>query len=200
MFLTWQAHALRAGTLPIACSLRANAKLASRWLGDSGGKSSAAFYRRTRGWLLVDHDGCVLIKATFPALSLNNAGRDVTMNRTIDRSWMPAIDPDENHLLNPTPTDITASKEAGRLQMQWSDGRSDAIPFWDLRCACPCAVCISELTGQRLLDPSKIDAAVHPVQIELAGNYAIKIAWSDGHHTGLFTWSLLRELGDVGRT
>ena len=94
-----------------------------------------------------------------------------------------------------TPTSITADKQSGRLQLEWPDGQQDAIPFWELRCACPCAVCVSEFTGERLLDPSKIDATVHPIAFELAGNYALKIRWSDGHHTGLFTWPHLRALG-----
>ena len=30
--------------------------------------------------------------------------------------------------------------------------------------------------------------------VELVGNYAIKIAFSDGHATGIYTWEYLRSL------
>ena len=102
----------------------------------------------------------------------------------------------EDFYVTDAPTSITADKQTDRLRLEWPDGRRDAIPFWDLRCACPCAVCVSELTGERLLDPAKIDSLVHPTEFELAGNYAVKVRWSDGHHTGLFTWSHLRALGE----
>ncbi len=33
--------------------------------------------------------------------------------------------------------------------------------------------------------------------MSLAGNYAYRITFSDGHNTGLFTFEHLRELGEV---
>jgi DUF971 family protein len=32
---------------------------------------------------------------------------------------------------------------------------------------------------------------------ELVGNYALRIQWSDGHDTGLYTWKYLRELDEL---
>jgi DUF971 family protein len=37
---------------------------------------------------------------------------------------------------------------------------------------------------------------VQPTAIELSGNYALKITWSDGHNTGLYRWDYLRSLDD----
>ncbi len=33
-------------------------------------------------------------------------------------------------------------------------------------------------------------------QIDLVGNYAIRIAFDDGHDTGIYAWEYLRELGE----
>jgi len=90
----------------------------------------------------------------------------------------------------PEAIDLT---EAGELAFQWPDGLKAAVPFARLRDLCPCAECIEEGTGRKLLDPASIPAGIRPEQISPVGNYAIQIHWSDGHSTGLYTWPLLRE-------
>jgi DUF971 family protein len=95
-----------------------------------------------------------------------------------------------------TPQDIKADRPNGCFSIEWNDGRRDRIPFRPMRCDCPCAACISEFTGERLLDPATIPESVQPIAVELAGNYALKVRWSDGHDTGLYTWSHLRRLGE----
>ena len=95
-----------------------------------------------------------------------------------------------------TPQDIKADRPNGCFTIEWSDGRLDRIAFRSMRSDCPCAACVSEFTGERLLDPESIPADIQPTAVELAGNYALKVRWSDGHDTGLFTWSHLRRLGE----
>lgn len=92
------------------------------------------------------------------------------------------------------PIAIRAKRDSGRLELDWSDGTHSQIDFFDLRCACPCAMCIDEITGQPLLRPETVPRDVAPVQLGLSGNYALKVAWSDGHNTGLYTWDRLRTL------
>ena len=36
---------------------------------------------------------------------------------------------------------------------------------------------------------------VHPLRISTVGRYAIQIEWSDGHGSGIYPFSRLRELG-----
>lgn len=60
--------------------------------------------------------------------------------------------------------------------------------------ACRCAVCVHEMTGARLLDPALIPADIHPLTIQSVGNYALQIAWSDGHNTGIYRYDYLRLL------
>ena len=55
-----------------------------------------------------------------------------------------------------SPTNIAADRSRRQLKIDWPDGRSHAIPFATLRRDCPCAACISELTGERLLDPASV--------------------------------------------
>ncbi len=92
------------------------------------------------------------------------------------------------------PVEIKAVRDEGLLQVMWADGASATLPFWGLRCACTCAACIDEMTGRPLLNPATVPRDVHPVRMELVGNYAVRIDWSDGHNTGLYTWERLAEL------
>lgn len=95
-----------------------------------------------------------------------------------------------------SPTNIRSLSESRSLELTWPDGRVDAIPFRVLRENCPCAGCVDEFTGVRILNVALLPADIHPTGIGFSGNYALKIGWSDGHHTGLFTWDFLRKLGD----
>jgi DUF971 family protein len=78
------------------------------------------------------------------------------------------------------------------IQIAWSGGRRTVIPAKELRDRCPCAGCVEEMTGKKLLDPATIPDDIHAVSIQPVGNYAIQIEWSDGHATGLYTWETLR--------
>ena len=68
------------------------------------------------------------------------------------------------------------------------------MPFKPLRCACTCAGCVDEFTGAPLLDPATVPADVAVRAMKLVGHYAMQITWSDGHDTGLYTWTRLREM------
>ncbi|MCP4189761.1 MAG: DUF971 domain-containing protein [Planctomycetaceae bacterium] len=92
------------------------------------------------------------------------------------------------------PTKIQASREAGCLTISWPDGHEWSYPCKYLRESCRCAQCVHEITGELLLDPDSIPASIRIDGAKLVGNYALKIIWSDGHDTGLYTWSRLREL------
>ena len=61
-----------------------------------------------------------------------------------------------------------------------------------LRLACPCAGCVEEMSGRPLLDPARVPMDVKPLGIELVGAYGIRIRWSDGHDTGIYTFERLR--------
>ena len=96
-------------------------------------------------------------------------------------------------MANP-PTNIRALKEQGILELQWDDGSVCRVPFKYVRGECPCASCIEEWTGRRLLDLDTVPDEIKPTQLSFTGNYALKIVWSDGHSTGLYTWDHLAEI------
>ncbi len=80
------------------------------------------------------------------------------------------------------------------LYILWKDGHESRYDFFTLRCACPCAVCIHELTGEKILDPTQIPTHVSIVNCYYVGSYALNISWSDNHQTGIYTFRMLRNI------
>ena len=81
------------------------------------------------------------------------------------------------------------------LVVKFKDGASAELPWGLLRDACPCAEC-RELHGPR--DPLKLLPMPNKTLtgLEYAGNYAVTLAWGDGHRFGIYTWAYLRELAE----
>ena len=84
-------------------------------------------------------------------------------------------------------------RRPGGLEMDW-DGEADVafLPARDLRLACPCAGCIDEMSHRPILDPATVPADVAVESLELVGAYGLKIRWTDGHGTGIYTFASLR--------
>jgi DUF971 family protein len=59
-------------------------------------------------------------------------------------------------------------------------------------------MCVEETTGRALLDPATVPPDVRPLKIALVGAYAIRIEWSDGHGTGIYTYEILWRLCPCG--
>jgi ATP-binding protein involved in chromosome partitioning len=86
------------------------------------------------------------------------------------------------------------------LTIEWEEGAPGVpYPARALRLACPCAECVEEMSGRPLLRPETVPADVTPRSIQLVGGYGLKIVWSDGHSTGIYTFEALRRgLGGAG--
>jgi len=82
-----------------------------------------------------------------------------------------------------------------QITLEWNDGHRSAYSARDLRIACPCAGCVHEITGKKMLDPNSIPADIRAVAINKVGHYALQINWSDGHNTGIYAFDKLRKLG-----
>jgi len=85
-------------------------------------------------------------------------------------------------------------REPDRIGFQWPDGASTSVSARSLRLGCPCARCVDEFSGAALLDPQTVPEGLTQAGVELVGNYALSVTFSDGHRTGIFTWAALRRL------
>lgn len=92
--------------------------------------------------------------------------------------------------LPPEEIDVTPDNE---IRILWPGGPEVRVPAVRMRDFCPCAGCIEEGTGKKILDPATIPPDIKPVSITAVGSYAIQFQWSDGHNTGLYTWETLRQ-------
>jgi DUF971 family protein len=100
------------------------------------------------------------------------------------------------------PDHIAISKSKG-IQIDWKDGHHSQYSLAYLRDECPCASC----TGAHGTEPQKTDYSSEPsspfqmfkptlkmLNVEAVGHYAIKIDWSDGHNTGIYSFDHLRKI------
>ncbi len=94
-----------------------------------------------------------------------------------------------------TPARIHADRAAGRLDIEWADGHRTTYDAVSLRWLCPCAYCRGEAGLPGWLDsaPTLTPEQTRLVDLQLVGNYALEPTWGDGHHTGFYTFGLLRE-------
>ena len=93
-----------------------------------------------------------------------------------------------------TPTTFHADRAAGTLAITWADGHETTYGAQELRWLCPCAYCRGEAGMPGWLDsaPTLTAEQTRLVDLHLVGNYAISPHWGDGHHTGYYTFALLR--------
>jgi len=100
--------------------------------------------------------------------------------------------------LSPVDVQLIGSEVAVR----WSDGVESYITFATLRAASPSA----EVRGERDIFGHKYGGeaprdfrSIEVTGWEQVGNYAIRFDFSDGHRTGLYSYDLLRKLGELPR-
>ena len=80
------------------------------------------------------------------------------------------------------------------VTINWSDNSESKYTAAQLRRACPCAGCINEWTGEKMLDPEKIPDDLTFKNISIVGRYALNFQFSDGHETGIFSFKYLKDL------
>jgi DUF971 family protein len=93
----------------------------------------------------------------------------------------------------PRATGLVLHKASHVLEVAFDDGASFRLPFEYLRVESPSAEVQGHGPGQRVLVPGKRDVDI--VGIEPVGNYAVLLRFSDGHDSGIYSWSVLHELG-----
>jgi DUF971 family protein len=112
-------------------------------------------------------------------------------------------------IVEPPPRKIDLKKDRG-LSVEWADGTSSYYSIAYLRKMSPSAEA-RELREQQRKNPLAVlpagmfagggagaaGSALTATGAELVGNYAIKILFSDGHATGIYSWEYLRQIDPV---
>lgn len=94
----------------------------------------------------------------------------------------------------PPVTELRLHKLSRVLEVGFADGRQFRLPCEYLRVFSPSAEVRGHGGGEGKLVTGK--EAVTITRIEGVGAYAVRLHFSDGHNTGLYTWPLLRRLGE----
>ncbi len=93
-----------------------------------------------------------------------------------------------------TPVEVKNDRDNGRVTIKWDDDSGRAYAYDDLRNACPCAGCRGHAPGE--VEPPNVSGVV-VTNIAESGTYALRFAFSDGHDTGIYTWTYLEEIGEA---
>ena len=86
---------------------------------------------------------------------------------------------------------------ASHVEIEFEDGVIARFELAPLRLACPCAECNSQRQKDEPVSKSVMEGG--PISItnaELAGNWGLSLDWSDGHSTGIYAWTVLRQWMD----
>lgn len=86
------------------------------------------------------------------------------------------------------PTEIALRKASRLLELNYGDIRYQ-LPFELLRVYSPSAEVRGHGPGQEVLQTGKRNVDI--TAIEPVGHYAIRIVFSDGHDSGIYSWDLL---------
>jgi DUF971 family protein len=97
-------------------------------------------------------------------------------------------------MIGPRPTDLILHRASHALEVAFDDGTRFRLPCEYLRVESPSAEVQGHGPGQRVLVPGKRDVNISA--IESIGNYAVVLRFDDGHDSGIYSWSLLRTLGE----
>lgn len=91
------------------------------------------------------------------------------------------------------PTQIVEESD-NSISIKWSDDSETGYSAAGLRRSCPCASCINEWTGQKILKDDQVADTLTFTHVSIVGRYALNFHFSDGHDTGIFSFDYLRKL------
>ena len=94
---------------------------------------------------------------------------------------------------DPWPVEITLDRTKRWLTVAFDNGDDYRLAAELLRVESPSAEVQGHGGDQKTIVPGKRDVTI--AAIEPVGNYAVRITFSDGHDTGLYSWRYLHELG-----
>src|SRR4030066_278189 len=92
----------------------------------------------------------------------------------------------------PTPTEIKLHQKSRLLEIAFADGSRFNFPCEFLRVYSPSAEVRGHGPGQEVLQVGKINVEI--TGIEPVGTYAVNLAFTDGHDSGIYSWDYLHDL------
>lgn len=92
----------------------------------------------------------------------------------------------------PVPIEIKLHNASLVMELSFTNGATYQLPFEYLRVFSPSAEVRGHGVGQGVLQTGKRGVTV--TGVEPVGNYAVKILFSDGHNSGLYSWDVLYNL------
>jgi DUF971 family protein len=92
----------------------------------------------------------------------------------------------------PVASEFRLSPDKSALSVAFTDGFKEKLPAEFLRVVSPSAEVQGHSPSERKLVPGKRRVTIKA--IEPVGNYAVRLVFSDGHSTGLYSWSYLYEI------
>jgi DUF971 family protein len=94
---------------------------------------------------------------------------------------------------SPRPTEINLHQQSRMLDIAFDDGCAFSMPVEYLRVHSPSAEVRGHGPGQEVLQTGKRNVNIDA--IEPIGMYAVKLVFTDGHDTGIYSWEYLYDLG-----
>jgi DUF971 family protein len=91
------------------------------------------------------------------------------------------------------PVEITLDPSKSWLTVAYDDGKTFRLSAELLRVESPSAEVQGHGGDQKVIVGGKREVTIRA--LEPVGNYAVRISFSDGHDTGLYSWRYLYELG-----
>lgn len=93
----------------------------------------------------------------------------------------------------PWPTEIRLSSDKRTLTVRFDSGETFALPAEYARVESPSAEVQGHAPHEKITVTGKKDVTI--TAIEPVGNYAVRLTFSDGHNSGLYSWDWLYQLG-----
>ena len=91
------------------------------------------------------------------------------------------------------PVEIRCNEERTRLNVCFDNGEHVEISAELLRVESPSAEVQGHGSGQKQTPRDKEDVTI--TKITAVGSYAVRLTFSDGHNTGIYSWDLLYDYG-----
>lgn len=91
------------------------------------------------------------------------------------------------------PTEIRLNPAKDRLHIAFDGGEAFSLPAEFLRVYSPSAEVTGHGAEERIILGGKRGVTI--MAVEPTGNYAVRLTFSDGHSTGIYTWPYLHEVG-----